>query len=110
MRPIGVSEIPRRIIAKAVLGIIRRDIEDAAGPCEQGGCEAAVHAMHKLFQHPETEGVLLVDVSNAFSSLNRRAALHNVSSLCPPLMHILANTYRVPVRMIIAGSGEILST
>ena len=25
-------------------------------------------------------------------------------------MHILANTYRVPVRMIIAGSGEISST
>ena len=67
-------------------------------------------AMRKLFQHPETEGVLLVDVSNAFNSLNRRPALHNVSSLCPPLMHILTNTYRVPVRMIIAGSGEISST
>ena len=45
-----------------------------------------------------------------FNSLNRRAALHDISSLCPPLMHILPNTYRVPVQMIIAGSGEISST
>jgi len=115
VRPIGVCEIPRQIIAKAVLVIIGRDIEDAAGPLQvcagqQGGCEATVHAMCKIFQPPETEGVVLVNASNAFNSLNRRAALHNVSSLCPPLMHILANAYRVPVRMIIAGSGEISST
>ena len=62
MRPIGVGEIPRQIIAKAVLGIIGRDIEDAAGPSQvcagqQGGCEVAVHAMRKIFQHPKTEGV-----------------------------------------------------
>ena len=57
-----------------------------------------------------TKGTLLVDAENAFNSLNRRAALHNVSVLCPPLKQILVNTYRAPVRMIIAGSGEISST
>ena len=31
VRPIGVGEIPRRIIAKAVLNIIKENIQDAAG-------------------------------------------------------------------------------
>ncbi len=31
VRPIGIGEIPRRIIAKAVLSIIRGDIQDAVG-------------------------------------------------------------------------------
>ena len=115
VRPIGVGEVPRRIIAKAVLGIISHDIENAAGSMQvcagqAGGCEAAVHAMRKISQYPETEGTLLVDAENAFNSLNRRAALHNISVLCRPLKHILVNTYRAPVRMIIAGSGEISST
>ncbi len=61
-------------------------------------------------QDANTEGCLLVDASNAFHSLNRKAALHNVSTLCPPLSPILINTYRAPVRMIAVGSGEISST
>ena len=52
----------------------------------------------------------MVDASNAFTSLNRKAALHNVSILCPPLSPVLINTYRAPVRMIVAGSGEISFT
>ena len=81
--------VPRRIIAKAVLRTIRKDIEEVAGPLQvcagqDGGCEAAVHAMHIIFQDADTESCLLVDASNAFNSLNRRAALHNVSVLCPP--------------------------
>ena len=81
--------VPRRIIAKAVLRTIRKDIEEVAGHLQvcagqDGGCEAAVHAMHIIFQDADTESCLLVDASNAFNSLNRRAALHNVSVLCPP--------------------------
>jgi len=117
VRPIGpgVGEVPRRIIAKAILRMIGKDIEEAAGPLQvcagrDGGCEAAVHAMRSIFQHADTEGCLLVDASNAFNSLNRKAALHNVSILCPPLSPVLINTYRAPVRMIVVGSGEISST
>ena len=107
--------MPRRIIAKAILRTIGKDVEDAAGPLQvcagqDGGCEAAVHAMHSIFQDVDIEGCLLVDASNAFNSLNRKAALHNVSILCPPLSSILINIYRAPVRMIVAGSGEISST
>ena len=75
-----------------------------------GGCEAAVHAMREIFKNPESEAVLLVDATNAFNSLNRLAALHNITVSCPPLAQILVNTYRAPIRMIIPGNGEIAST
>ena len=115
VRPIGVGEVPRRIIAKSVLRIIGWDIGKAADPLQlcsgqEGGCEAAVHAMRQIFRSPETEGILLVDATNAFNTINRQAALHNISILCPPLAPILINTYRAPVRMVITGSGEIEST
>ena len=118
VRLIGVGEVLRRIIAKAVLRTIGKDIEEAAGPLQvcagqDGGCEAAVHAMRIIFQDADTESCLLVDASNAFNSLNRRAALHNVSVLCPPFSPfspVLINTYRAPLRIIFAGSGEISST
>ena len=115
VRPIGVGEVPRRIIAKAILRIVGSDVEEAAGPLQvcagqDGGCEAAVHAMRSVFQAPETEAVLLVDATNAFNSINRKAALHNINVLCPPLAQVLINTYRVPVRLFITGGGEIAST
>ena len=69
---------------------VGKDVEEAAGSLQvcagqDGGYEAAVHAMWSIFQDADNEGCLLVDASNAF--LNRRAALHNVSILSPPLSH-----------------------
>ena len=115
VRPIGVGEVPRRIISKAILHLIADDIKDAAGPLQtcagqEGGSEAAVHAIRDIFNMPEVEGVLLVDASNAFNSINRQAALHNISVLCPSLSTVLNNTYQAPIRMIITGSGEISSS
>ena len=66
--------------------------------------------MRHIFQSPESEAVLLVDATNAFNSLYRQAALHNISVICPPLAQILINTYRAPIRLIVTGSGEIAST
>ena len=48
--------------------------------------------------------------SNAFNSVNCQAALHNILRLCPPLAQILINTYQSPVRMVIQGSGGLVST
>ena len=115
VRPIGVGEVPRRIIAKAILNLFRLDIQDAAGPLQvcagqDGGCEAAVHAMRQFFAEQEINGALLVDASNAFNTINRQAALHNIKSICPPLYQILVNTCRAPVRCIICGDGEITSS
>ena len=89
VRPIGVGEVPRRIIAKAILSLFRLDIQDTAGPLQvcagqDGGCEAAIHAMRQLFAEPEVQGALLVDASNAFNTINRQSALHNIKSISPP--------------------------
>ena len=102
MTPIGVGEVPQRIIAKSILQIIGRDVEEAAGPLQlragqDGGCEAAVHSMRSIFQALETEVVLLVDANNAFNSINCKAALHKISIICPSLAQTLINTYRAPV-------------
>ena len=75
VRPIGVAEVLRRIISKAVLPVIGQDIKEAAGGVQLCvgqvlGCEAGVHAMWGIFNNEETEAILLVDASNAFNSLN----------------------------------------
>ena len=44
---------------------------------------------------------MLVDATNAFNSLNRAAAIHNIKQLCPPLHQYLENTYRTPVNLVV---------
>ena len=91
--------------------ILRDDIQEAAGShqlCagQLSGAEAAVHAVRKVFEEGSTEAVLLVDASNAFNSLNRLVALHNIRQLCPPLSTILINIYRSPASLLV--SGEVI--
>ena len=69
VRHIGVGEVPRRIIAKAVLSLFHLDIQDAAGhlqvcTCQEGGCEAAVYGMRQFSVEHDVQGALLVDASN----------------------------------------------
>jgi len=114
VRPIGIGDVPRRIVAKATLFVIGEDIISAAGPLQTcaghaAGSEAAIHAMKELFDNGECEAALLVDASNAFNCINRQAALHNISVLCPSFSTILQNTYSTPVRLFIVGEGEIPS-
>ena len=90
VRPIGIGDNARRIIAKAILTVTKPDIQEAAGSIQLcagqiSGIEAAVHAADSLFQQDDTEAILLVDASNAFNSLNRLSALHNIRHLCPSL-------------------------
>ena len=110
VRPIGIGEVPRRIIAKAMLKTVRDDIQAAAGPLQtcaghEGGCEAAVHAMREIFTFNDTEAILLVDASNAFNAINRQAALHNIQVICPAISTILSNTYQAPIKLFIVGGG-----
>ena len=88
VRPIGIGEVHRRIVTKAILVLLKQDILDASGPLQvcagqESGCEAAIHAMRQIFAGEEAEGALLVDATYAFNSINRQAALHNISIMCP---------------------------
>ena len=53
--------------------------------------------------------MLLVDAENAFNSLIRKVALHNITYVCPALAIVLDNCYRMPSRLIVPGGGELLS-
>ena len=64
---------------------------------------------YPTFEQPGPDAVLLIDASNAFNSLNRAAALHNVRILCPTIATYTINTYREPARLIIIGGKEMRS-
>ena len=108
VRPIGICEVVRRILAKAALSIISGDIMEVAGPLQlcagqSAGVEAAIHAVRSWYEEEATEGILLVDASNAFNSLNRQSALLNLRHLCPPFAPILINCYRDPSPLFVDG-------
>ena len=108
VRPIGVGDVTRCNIAKAILNILKRDIQDVVGSAQVcvgqiSGIEAAVHAVQSLFECPENEALLLVDASNAFNSLNRKTALINIQRLCLSIAIVLINTYRAPTELFVDG-------
>ena len=51
--------------------------------------------------------MILVDAKNAFNSLNRQTALHNIRVICPQIATILVNTYGRPARLIILDACDI---
>ena len=114
VRPIGIGEVTRQSVGKCISWVLHKDIQQAAGPLQtatglQGGAEAAIHSMKLIFEQESTDGVILVDTSNASNSLNREAALHNTRIICPEFSTVLINTYQLPVRMFIRDGGVILS-
>lgn len=114
IRPIGVGEVLRRIIGKTVSAFFKEEIKEAAGPLQvcagyTAGAEAAIHAMNEVFMEEETDGILLIDASNAFNVMNRSVAMHNTQIMCKEISLYLINTYRCPSRLFITGGGEISS-
>lgn len=106
VRPVGIGEVWRRLIGKAIMAVTNNDVIAATAPIQvcaglSGGVEAAVHAVRKVYDDSSTEAILLVDADNAFNRLNRTAALHNVQQLCPEIAQYIINTYRQPARLIV---------
>ncbi len=70
IRPIGVGEVLRRIVGKTVAGFLKEEIKEAAGPLQvcaghRAGSEAAINATSQVFAKEGTDGILLIDASNA---------------------------------------------
>ena len=110
VRPIGVGDVARRIIAKAVIQFAKEDIQQACG-CQQlcggqvSGIEAAVHSVRDMLNADQEQALLLVDASNAFNSLNRQVVLQNIRRTCPIIARILINTYRNPTELFMDGDS-----
>ena len=107
VRPIGICETLRRIIGKAIMKIVGPDIQSVVGTSQlcagqKSGCEVAVHLMQRLYEG-DIEGVLLVDATNAFNSLNRRVMLYNIQCLCPSFATCVLNCYRSDAELFVGG-------
>ena len=114
IRPIGAGEVLRRILGKTVSSFLKEEIKEAAGPLQvcaghNAGVEAAIHAMSQVFEEEGTDGILLIDASNAFKQMNRSADSHSIQITCKEMALYVINTYRSPSRLFICGGGEILS-
>ena len=68
-----------------------------------------IHAMSQVFVEEGTDGILLMDASNAFNQMNRSVALHNIQITCKEMSLYIINTYRSPSRLFVCGGGDILS-
>ena len=91
--------------------MIGNDIQLSAGVLRTcAGHDAAIHAMRTIFMDNNTHTALLVDATNVFSFVNRQAALHNITVLCPSFSTILRNTYSAPIRLFVTSEVELAST
>ena len=113
VRPIGIGEVLRRIVGKAVMRVLHDEMATCNAPIQvcagiPGGVEAAVHATRRIYAEPETEAIILVDAENAFNSLNRNAALSNIKIVCPALATYIINSYREPANLYVANSNKII--
>ena len=114
VRPIGIGETLRRIVGKSVTKVVRSDVQLAGGCLQtctgvEAGIESSIHAMLRLFQSEDCEAVILVDADNAFNRLNRKATLHNVARICPPLSCFLENSYKEPCKLHLSDGTYIMS-
>ena len=115
VRPISIGESLCRIVGKAICSATRLDLAVLCGTDQlcggiRSGIEGAVHAITDLFEEHRTSGwgVLLVDASNAFNSLNRAALLWNVRILWPRCSRFFFNTYRSSSPLVVRGSDVFL--
>ena len=115
VRPIGIGESLHRIVGKVICSATRLDLAVLCGTDQlcggiRSGIEGTVHAITDLFEEHCTSGwgVLLVDASNAFNSLNRAALLWNVRILWPRCSCFFFNTYRGSSPLVVRGSDVFL--
>ena len=113
VRPIGVGET-LRITGKTVCMLTRCDLEDICGISQlcsgvRSGIEGAIHTVRDLFDEHQEEGwgVLLIDASNTFNSINGQAVLWNSCVLWPSCSLFLFNTYRGWAPLIVVDVNEV---
>ena len=115
VRPIGIGECLRRIICKSVAESTKIDLEETCSTDQlacglKAGVEGAIHALSDVFDENKEDGcgMLLMDASNAFNSLNRETALQNARILWPRCSSFLLNTYRGFASLFVAGADEVI--
>ena len=113
VRPIGIGECLRRIICKSVAEFTKFDLEETCSTDQLAcGLKAGVDGacVSDVFDDNKEDGcgMLLMDASNAYNSLNRKTALWNARILWPRCSILLFNTYRGFASLFVAGADEVI--
>ena len=66
LRPVGVGEMARRIIGKAVMEVTGKKVQESVGALQlcaghPVGVESAIHAMRDFLDDDSSDGILLID-------------------------------------------------
>ena len=113
LRPIGIGEVLRRVMRKVVMSPFSEDVTTAFSDAQicgrSSGSEAAIHAMRRMFQHENSDAIILTDAANAFNNLNRKVLLHKIKYICPKIAIYVNNCYSVPARLFVSGGLELTS-
>ena len=104
----GVRETLRWIIGKTICLVTQDDAESVCGSVHlcagvRCGVEGAIHAVPDLFNSNDY-GVLTMDATNAFKSINRVSLIWNIRVLWPRASRFIFNTYRGWSPLIERGS------
>ena len=109
VRPVGIGELFRRLVAKCVLLVAGEEAQIACGVDQlcgglEAGIEGGIHAMSSIWDAHSFEeqwGFLLVDARNAFNEGNRGHMLWNVRHEWPSGSRFTFNCYRHYAVMIV---------
>ena len=100
IRPIGISEILRRVVTKIVASSMKEDSKAVTGSTQVQGltaaCEASNKAMNEMYLPGNT--ILVLDAEAAFNNLSRTNALRTVAQKLPQAYNVLNNLYQHPTR------------
>ena len=94
IRPIAVGETLRRLISSCAMNHVSKSAAEWFNPLQLGiatsnGTESIVHAVRRAHQHHGNNSeyaMLLVELSNAFNLVNRKAFLKGVQEHSPALL------------------------
>ena len=111
-RPIGIGEVLRGIIGKAVMPVVKKEVVQAAGSIQVcagqvTGVESAVHNMVDLLESDNSAPILQADATNVFNNLSRNVFLHNIKVICPEISNFVINCYTLPSRLFVRGKREL---
>ena len=99
VRPIGVGDIFRRIVLKAIDKKHRSKVIDACanqfGNGQAYGAEAIVHTIRKVMRSG-SECILTIDATNGFNQIRRSTTLDYIHERVPELFLTAFNTYGSP--------------
>lgn len=110
LKPIGVGNELQRIAGKIVISEWRNTCCRCFSTQLWGvyRSESCCTRYERYFSEENTKAVLLIDVENAFNSINRKVILHHAKFLCSEISTYMSYCHVTQATLFIFGGDEIL--